>query len=81
MRWRAALALVLFSTTCCAQENGEFNDLIGVWAHNSAACKDYTSGKVDRLPDRISKTPYELIGICANGIDLPNKGRSYPRCP
>lgn len=70
MRWTAGLAIVLLTTNCWAQENGEFSDLIGVWAHNSAACSDYTSGKVDRLPDRASKTPYELIGICANGIDV-----------
>jgi len=70
MRWLVRVALILFSTNCWAQENGGFNDLIGVWAHNSAACRDYTSGKVDRLPDRASKTSYELIGICANGIDL-----------
>jgi len=48
----------------------EFKDLVGVWAHTSAACSDYTSGKVDRLPDRVSKTPYELIGICTNGVEL-----------
>jgi hypothetical protein len=70
MRWTAGLAIVLLSSNCWAQENGEFGDLIGVWAHNSAACSDYASGKVDRLPDRASKTPYELIGICANGIEL-----------
>jgi hypothetical protein len=70
MRGIAGIAVVLFSANCWAQENGEFNDLIGVWAHNKVACSDYTSGKVDRLPDRASKTPYELIGICANGMDL-----------
>jgi hypothetical protein len=70
MRWTAGSVIVLFTANCWAQENREFNDLIGVWAHNSAACSDYTNGKVDRLPDRASKTPYELIGICANGIDL-----------
>ena len=70
MRWAATLALVLSCTACWAQEKGEFDSLTGVWAHNSAACRDYTSGQVDRLPDRTSKTPYELIGIYANGIDL-----------
>ncbi len=70
MRWTFGLTFLLLSAQCWAQENGGFNDLVGVWAHNSAACKDYTSGKVDRLPDRASKTPYDLIGICANGIEL-----------
>ena len=63
-------AIILLSTGCWGQENREFNELIGVWAHNDAACKEYTSGKVDKLPDRASKTPYELIGICANGLEL-----------
>jgi hypothetical protein len=70
MRWIAGIAIVFFATACWAQENGEFKDLVGVWAHTSAACSDYTSGKVDRLPDRVSKTPYELIGICTNGVEL-----------
>jgi hypothetical protein len=70
MRWIAGSAIVFLSTTCWAQEKGEFKDLVGVWAHTSAACSDYTSGKVDRLPDRVSKTPYELIGICTNGVEL-----------
>jgi len=70
MRRPVSLALVLLTTNCWAQENGQFNSLIGVWAHTSAACRDYTSGKVDRLPDRASKTTYELVGICANGIEL-----------
>ena len=70
MIWIAGLAIVFLSTTCLAQEKGEFKDLVGVWAHSSAACSDYTSGKVDRLPDRVSKTPYELIGICTNGVEL-----------
>jgi hypothetical protein len=70
MRWIAAIALMLSGAPCLAQENGEFKDLVGVWAHTRAACADYTSGKVDRLPDRASKTPYELIGICATGVDL-----------
>jgi hypothetical protein len=70
MKWMAGIAIVLLGTACRAQESGEFNDLVGVWAHTSAACTDFTSGKVDRLPDRASKTPYELIGICANGMAL-----------
>jgi hypothetical protein len=70
MKWIAGLAIVLLPSICWAQENGEFKDLVGVWAHTSAACTDYTSGKVDRLPDRVSKTEYELIGICTNGVDL-----------
>jgi len=70
MKRITGIAAVLLSTACWAEENGEFNDLVGVWAHTSAACTDFSSGKVDRLPDRASKTPYELLGICANGFDL-----------
>jgi hypothetical protein len=70
MRWMAGIAVALLGAPCWAQENGKFTDLVGVWAHTSAACADYSSGKVDQLPDRASQTPYELVGICANGLDL-----------
>jgi hypothetical protein len=70
MRWIAGIAIALIGSPCWAQDDGKFTDLVGVWAHTAAACADFTSGKVDRLPDRASQTPYELVGICANGIDL-----------
>jgi hypothetical protein len=70
MRWIAAIAIALLGTPCWAEENGKFGNLIGVWAHTSAACADFSSGKVDKLPDRASQTPYELVGICASGVDL-----------
>ncbi len=70
MRWIAGIAIALVGAPCWAQEHGKFTDLVGVWAHTSVACAAFSSGEVDKLPDRASQTPYELVGICADGVDL-----------
>jgi hypothetical protein len=61
-------------TSCLAEEDegkpGEFRYLVGVWAPSKATCDKYERGAVDRLGDRASKTRYDLLGICSDGMEL-----------
>lgn len=43
----------------------------GIWAHSDADCKAKMSGRLDQDGvDRVTSSSYELVGICADGIDL-----------
>ena len=48
-----------------------FRDYVGVWAHSDADCQAKMSGRLDKDDvDRVTASSYELVGICADGIDM-----------